>query len=274
MAADAALDSACYQFWPDVVIIVSSFFIPPKKYELMRAHKHHVVLWCTESPYEDEKQAWQAAVADTVIVNDPINLDMYRAVNKNSHYLPHCYDPDLHHPGVSDPEFESDFFFVGTGYPSRMEFFNAVDWSGIDFKLAGNWASSKGTPLEPYVVHPMDWCLENSEAQQFYWSTQMSANIYRKEATSAEYVEGWAVGPREIELAASQTFFLREPRGESDELFPMMPTFSEPGDFEEKLRWWLPRVDERREASRKAAATVGERTTKNIAARLLQLINP
>lgn len=272
MAADAAIDSCCYQFEPDVVISVSSFFVPQKKYELLRRKGHHVVLWFTESPYEDDKQAWTAGFADTVIVNDPTNLEMFRAVNKNSHYIPHCYDPDIHHPGPSDPEFESDFFFVGTGYPSRVKFFNDIDWSGIEFKLGGNWNIARGTPLEKYVVHPIEWCLENVEAQQFYWSTQISANVYRREATADEYIEGWAVGPREIELAATQTFFLREARGESDELFPMMPTFTEPADFEEKLRWWLPRVDERREASIKAAAAVADRTAQQTAAALLRLI--
>lgn len=32
-------------------------------------------------------------------------------------------------------------------------------------------------------------------------------------------------------LAACGTFFARDPRPEGDELFPMLPTFTDPGEF-------------------------------------------
>lgn len=271
--AGAMLDSSCYRFEPDVIIVVSSFFVPPDKYKLWRERGHKIVLYCTESPYEDERQAWMAGLADLVIVNDPINLDMYRAVNKNTHYVPHCYDPDIHHPGEHEPDNASDFFFLGTGYPSRIDFLEHVDWTGLDVKLGGNWREAKGTILEPFVVHDLAHCIDNDEAQGFYWSTKLSANLYRKEAMSDDLVQGWALSPREVELAATETFFLRESRGESDELFPMLPTFDSPGDFSEKLRWWLTHDDARNEAARSARAAIEDRTVTKTAQTVLRLIN-
>jgi len=274
MACDYAIDHACYTFWPDVVIIVSGFFVPPEKYRLLRAHGHHLVLWCTESPYEDDRQLAMAQFADTVILNDPQNINEFKQKNRRTFYIPHSYDPDIHHPGPFSQEHASDFFFVGTGYPSRMEFFENVDWDGIDVALAGNWKEAAGTPLEQYLTDKPGDCIDNTDVQPFYWSTKASANIYRKEAQTDDLSEGWAVGPREIELAATKTFFLREARGESDLLFPMLPTFSCPGDFGEKLRWWLAHDRERADAAEAAAAAVTDRTVTETAATLLRHINP
>jgi hypothetical protein len=118
-----------YDFWPDVIVVISGFFIPPKlvsEASVQRGHK--TVLVCTESPYEDDRQLLRAPHADVVIVNDPTNIERFREVNPNTHYFPHCYDPKIHYP--TDTPRDVDFSFVGTGYPSRIEFFEQVDWSG------------------------------------------------------------------------------------------------------------------------------------------------
>jgi hypothetical protein len=101
----------------------------------------------------------------------------------------------------------------------------------------------------------------------------MSANLYRREATRPELATGWAMGPREVELAAMGTPFLREARGESDEVLGMLPAFDGPGDFGEKLRWWLARDGDRAEAAAKARRAVAERTFDAHARRLLRLLD-
>jgi hypothetical protein len=80
------------------------------------------------------------------------------------------------------------------------------------------------------------------------------------------------MGPREVELAALGVAFLRDPRGEGDELLPMLPTFDGPDDFADKLRWWLSHDRERDEAALKAQAAVADRTFANHAAQLLRLL--
>ena len=115
--AAKGIEAALYEWWPDVVVIVSGFFVPPALWGLLSKRPHHVVYWATESPYEDDRQGRGARFADTVILNDPTNLDQYRAdINERTFYLPHSYDPDIHHPGNGDPD--HDFVFVGTGFPS------------------------------------------------------------------------------------------------------------------------------------------------------------
>ena len=264
--ASKGIEATCYEYQPDVVVVVSGFFVPPLVYDLMRARGSKVVLLHTESPYEDNKQAIRADHADLNILNDPTNLDLFPT---GTVYIPHAYDPDIHRPQPPRADAVSDFCFIGTGFPSRVEFLEQVDWTGIDVAIGGQWRTlDEGSILRKFLVHDIDQCVPNENTAYLYASTKASVNLYRKEAEHS--ADGWAMGPREVELAACGTFFLREPRPEGDEVFPMLPTFTDPGDFSDKLRWWLAHDDERNEASRLARAAVADRTFTNNAARMLR----
>ncbi len=272
--AAKGIESVAFEVWPDIVIITSGFFVPQFTVELLRARGMKVVLLCTESPYEDDAQLTRAAYVDWVLLNDPTNIDAFREVNQNTHYVPHAYDPAIHRPRPADPELASDFCFVGTGYPSRIDFLEQVDWSGLNVALAGNWQRlTDESPLKPFVVHASDECIDNDHAHDFYAATKASANLYRVESERPELAHGWAMGPREVELAAAETFFLRESRGESDAVLHMLPTFDGPADFEEKLRWWLSHDDERDKAVAAAAEAVSDRTFEANARRLMSLLS-
>jgi spore maturation protein CgeB len=272
MMAAQGIRAACWDMLPEVVIIVSSFFMPPELLVNLRERQRHVVLWFTESPYEDERQLKQARFADTVIVNDPTNLAAFRKENPRTFYLPHCYNPGVHRPeGPKGPA--SDFCFVGTGYPSRVEFLEQCRLPASSV-LGGHWRGVGDTsPLRPFLIHDQQQCIDNADATALYRAAKASANLYRKEALSADDVDGWAMGPREVELAATGTFFLREPRGEGDELLWMLPTFTDPGEFSDQLAWWLANDEKRIETARLARAAVSDRTFKANASELLRLIS-
>jgi len=82
-----------FDFWPDLVVITSAFFAPPETYDTIRNRGMKIAVLLTESPYEDPFQLGIAARADIAILNDPINLDTDRAVQPNTWYIPHAYDP-------------------------------------------------------------------------------------------------------------------------------------------------------------------------------------
>jgi hypothetical protein len=77
------------------------------------------------------------------------------------------------------------------------------------------------------------------------------------------------MGPREVELAATETFFLRDPRPESDEILSALPSFTSPEEFSDKLRWWLAHDEQRFDAIRAAKAAISGRTFVNNAKSLL-----
>lgn len=260
------IEAACYEVWPDVVLITSGFYVPEPLYGLVRARGHKVVLLHTESPYEDEAQLLRAPHADLNILNDPTNLEAFSAVAPSA-YIPHAYDPDVHRRRPPSADVASDFAFVGTGFPSRVSLFEAVDWTGIDVALAGAWQSlTPDSPLRKFLAHDIDECVDNADTVDYYSSTKASANVYRDGI-------GWAMGPREVELAACGTFYLTEPRPENRQVLGFLPTFDGPGDFECKLRWWLAHDDAREAVAAKARAAIADRTFAANAAHLLRLLD-
>lgn len=268
--AAQGIRTAAFDFWPDVVLVTTGVFVPSFTYEVLRARGMKTVMLLTESPYEDPAQIARAHIADLVLINDPTNLDGFREVNPNTHYMPHAYDPDVHHPRAPELEFASDFCFVGTGFPSRVEFFEQVHWSDIDVALAGNWQGTRiDSPLRSFMVHPLDHCLDNADAARMYASTKASVNFYRRESQEGQSAQGWAMGPREVELAACGTFFLTEERGENREVLPMVPTFEGSQDFEQQLRWYLANDSAREEVALKAREAISDRTFESNAAALL-----
>lgn len=275
--ASRGLLASYVQTRPDVVLVVTGAALDPRTLTDLRSAGAFVVLVATESPYLDLEQAMMATRADVVLVNDPTNLERLRAANPNVHYAPAAYDPSLHHPRRPKGP-QVDFGFVGTGYRSRIDFFEAVDWFGIDAVLGGgwdglDWEGAGAGPLRRLIVGgPHDWPRERTAA--LYARCKVSANLYRHEclgdAPEEFTANGWAMGPREVELAACGTFFVREPRGEGDALLPMLPTCSDPAEFGDHVRWWASHDAEREQAAGLAREAVADRSFAHIARRLLE----
>jgi spore maturation protein CgeB len=269
--ASELLKAAAFDFWPDLVLVVSGFFVPPDVIDMLRARDMKVVLLATESPYQDDQQLEWAKSYDAVVLNDPTNLDKFRSVT-DAWYIPHAHDPKKHKLGNRNVP-RSDFAWCGTAFPSRVRLFEQVDWDGLNVRFAGNWdAVAADHPLLQYLEHPQGECCPNDETIRLYQGALTSCNLYRREANSTELAEGWAMGPREVELAACGTWFARDPRPESDEVLWMYPTFTDPDELGAQIRWAIDNPTQRSEATRLARAAVADRTFKNNASTLLGLL--
>lgn len=274
-ASMQGLSHACYALWPDVVLFVSGFFVTGGEFELMHARRHKLVMLHTESPYQDDEQLAKAPFMDLNLLNDPTNIAAYEE-RAPALYMPHAYRPTLHRPrtGPVDTNRESDLAFIGTAFKSRIDFFGKMDFSGIDFLLGGaNWDDDLdvGSPLRKYLGHT-EGCVDNDQTAAIYQNAKAGINLYRRESEDQHAGEGWAIGPREIEMAACGLFYLRDSRGEGDEVFPMLPKFDSPGDATEKLRWWLAHDFEREIAAAAARLVVADRTFENNAKKLLKAL--
>lgn len=265
-----------YMFWPEVVLVVSGLFLDHGTLDMMRDRGHVVVLLHTESPYEDDRQVAAAAHADVNLVNDPTNLESFKAVCPRSYYVAHSYRPGLHKPGPGDPRLKCDLAFAGTGFESRREFFGRLHelLPDVDTLLAGCWIDlDDDSPLAELLVHAKDECLDNAQVVDLYNSSRLGINLYRRESEEAAYRPGWSMGPREVEMAASGLFYLRDPRPEGDAALPMLPTFDGPEDAADKVRYWLARDDERAYLARRARAAVEGRTFDNRCKELLRVLD-
>lgn len=271
--ATNGLYATLYKARPDILLVVSGFFIRPDMLERVKRNGTRVVILHTESPYEDDRQLEIAAHADLNLINDPTNLQRFQAVAPTA-YMPHAYRPSIHTPGPVVPDLECDLAFVGTGFPSRVSFFEAMNLDSLDVILAGTWMSTpEDSPLRKYIGTDPDQCLDNADAVPLYRSARCGINLYRREAERPELSAGWALGPREVEMAACGLFFIRDPRGEGDEVLDMLPTFTSPAEASELLRYWLDRPDERAVLARKAREAIAERTFTNHAAAIVRLLD-
>ena len=167
-----------------------------------------------------------------------------------------------------------DFAFIGTGFPSRVRFFEQMHLSGLDVRLAGPWLDlPEDSPLRQYADPNPEGCVDNTETADIYRQSRTGLNLYRREAEDAHLGEGWACGPREIEMAACGLWCARDPRPESDDLFPMLPAFTSPEEAGELIRWALAHPGDAEEAAGKARAAVEGRTFISHARKLLAMLD-
>ncbi len=275
LAADGLL-GACYRWWPHVVLCVSAFFTPPFVLEVMRSRGHKIVMLFTEAPYQDGQQLEMAKYADISLVNDPEGIGEYRAVSGIAEYMPHSYRPSVHYPPPPGTGPEYDLAFVGTGFPSRIAFFSRMDLAGLRVALGGFWGGLPAdSPLRAHLISrddDADVCVDNTETAALYRRAACGINIYRREAEPDWDQQAWAMGPREVEMAACGLFFVRDPRGEGDEVLPMLPAYTTPEQAGDLIRWYAkhPAGRERRAAAAREA--VEDRTFDNAAKRLIRLL--
>jgi len=270
--AAGQIKAACYDWWPDLVLVVSGFFMYPQLVDIMRNRHRHVVLLCTESPYEDEAQLQKAAWYDGVVLNDPTNLDAFAEVcDGPALYAPHAYDPAVHYRAPAKRHAEVSW--IGTCYPSRAAFLEQVDWSGLDVSFGGNFKDAPESLLR-FVGHEPEECVDNDVTAEVYRGSLASFNIYRAETNGqlSDSADGCAMGPREVEMARCGLWFARQSRPESDEVVPMLPTFSDPQELGDQLRWAIANPEARMMAVERAFAAVEDRTFPNNASALLQAL--
>lgn len=267
------LYAALYKTRPDVLLIVSGFFYPTELLETARSYGTRVVIVHTETPYEDGRQLKLAPHADWNLVNDPVTIERFAALAP-TRYVPHAYRPSVHCPGDAQADLVADLAFVGTGYASRIAFFEAMNFGNADVLLAGNWQQlHKESALNKHVAHDREECLDNADAVRIYRSAKVGINLYRRESEKADTPQGLAMGPREVEMAACGLFFIRDPRPEGDSVLSMLPTFTSPGEASELLAWWLAHDTERTRAAEQARRAVADRTFDAHAAALLRLLD-
>ena len=268
-----------FQVWPHMVFFVSAFFTPAWVLDLIRQRRMKLVLLHTESPYQDDEQLMRAQYASLNLLNDPANIDEYAALAP-AMYMPHSYDPDIHYPGLEDSK-DIDFSFIGTMFETRRVFFEelfgklSAPNTVSDYKIVLGGAGWDGphldeSPLLNFLGHPRDQAVDNSETADTYRRSRVGVNFYRKEAEPGHEGEGWAIGPREVELAACGIPWLRDSRGESDELFSFLPTFSSAGEAADLLKWYLENPYQREYLGWQAKAAIADRTFDNHAAMLMR----
>lgn len=256
------------RFDVDWVVVISGMFFHPDVLELMRRARLRTAVLFTESPYEDDKQAVMAGLADLSWTTERTSVDQLHA-----RYLRHAYDPELHQTGLPlDLDVPAhDVVFVGTGWAERIDALKSVNWTGIDLGLYGNWGLlGSRSPLRKFV---RGGAITNDSTAALYRRARIGLNLYRSSkgyGRTVEHVQGAeSLNPRAYELAACGIFQVSDYRAEVGETFgDAVPTFS-PGGLEDVLRAYLQDSPARHYAARQARQRIMPHTFAARAAQVL-----
>jgi spore maturation protein CgeB len=257
----------------DWVFVVSAMYFHPDVILQMRRAGLKVAVLFTESPYEDLDQLRIAQLVDWCWTNESSSARTLRGG-----YLPHAYDPARHSPQPFDPNVPAhDVVFVGTGFIERIRLLEAVDWTGIDLGLYGEWSLlGSRHRLRQHVRGKM---LINHETIALYRNAKVGLNLFRTSATYGRDVHhhsgGQSANPRTFELAACGVFQISQYRPEVNEIFldpwigATVPTFNTADELEFAVREALDDADGRHERAAGALIRVAPHTYAARAAQVL-----
>lgn len=259
----------------DWTIVVNGNLHTPEQLHQWRRVAPVAVL-CTESPYDFDQEVERIAAATSGWTHERVSVEPLRAVNPHVNYLRHAWHPERHRPAAADPHTRAhDVVFVGTGFGERVEWFNRIDWSGIDLGLYGIW---DGMGLDEHVEQcVVQEITKNTETVALYRRAKMGLNLYRlkggKQGGPKTPMHAESLNPRAYELAACGVFHVTTPRAEVCEVFGLMPriggTRDTAHDDERIIREWLTRDAERAEIAAQLPDCVASDSWTNRAADVL-----
>lgn len=248
MASDNILAEAMYHK-ADLVFIISGMALHPDAIWLLRKAGIQTAILFTESPYNDAEQREFHAVYPEMRC---FTNERTSAVDGWS-YLPHAYDPSIHCPVEVTPQY--DVLMIGTLWRERIQFFDQVDWSGINVKFIGTWVAPPMPDDSSIGNFYEEGCVQNDQAPGYYGAAKICLNYHRAHPTAE------SLNPRVYELAACRAFQITDVRAELAEVFgnhgaTPMGTFTTSEELGSQIRWWLAHPYERVSAARQARALV------------------
>lgn len=240
----------------DVVLFVHGLNVPPSIPETLRRGGYTTALYCTESPYETDKEADVAQFYDWVFTSERAAVALFGNTRPDRiHYIPHAYNPATH--TADGPRAEPcDVFFCGTRYPERDALLNGVDWTGIQVvDKSLDYVRESKVALLPKIV-------ENTVAASYYRSARISLNAHRQIrdfTTQTTIAPGAAesLNPRAYEVPACGGFLISDARAELTDIYgDAVPTYTDSGSLEHLIRYYLTHEDERAALAGRQAAAV------------------
>jgi spore maturation protein CgeB len=256
------------RFDVDWVVVISAMFLHPDVLGMLRRAGIKTAVLFTESPYEDLPQLRVAQLSTWSWTMERSSTRTLRAG-----YLPHAYDPARHYVAEADASIPAhDVVFVGTGFIERCETLAAIDWTGIDLGLYGEWGLlGSRSKLREFVRGGL---LSNAETIALYRRASIGLNLFRTSAVYGRHVPHFtraeSANPRTFELAACGVFQVSDVRPEIGDLFgSSIPTATGPADMESLIRRALGQPEWRQQCADQARQRVAPHTYAARAAQAL-----
>ncbi len=255
--AAAHLVAAVVEDRPDAVLVVCGTGLHRRFYDLMYTLGIPIALLLTESPYEDDLQGriLRLGRVPLAFTNEVTSVPALQQVSPETrvHYLPHAYDPRIHHPARDEGDIvETDVraFFWGTLWPERRAMFRALEGRG-DVRIGGIVPGKGGT------------LMSNAEVARWYRSVEVVLNLHRR-GKGAE-----SLNPRIYEALACGALPLTDYRRELEQFGGAVPTYGTPDELVAQLDHLLTHPDEWRDRLETAREAIGGCTFAKRAERII-----
>jgi hypothetical protein len=213
---DARLPEKVESFRPDLVLVVHGRRFAQKWRD--RFKSFNTAVWLLDEPYEvDDTARWSSGFG-TVFVNDAASL----ARHPNAHYLPVCFDPEVHHDAGLARTYPVGF--VGGYNTTRERFLLALAEAGLlGYVVGGPWRTPalRRLSLAPNVPA--------AETARLYQQTRIVLNVFREQHHfNTQRLPAHAMNPRIYEALACGAMVASERRAEVASVFPQLPQFDTP----------------------------------------------
>jgi len=229
----------------DLTLVCHDFLRPNEVRRIKDVTGAPAALWYPDHIGNFGRSWFLNADYDALFFKDPFIVHtLGRNLDKPIFYLPECHNPNRHEiAGLSDEElrtFGCDIATAGNMYAYRAEFFAQL--CDYDVKIWGNpppiWMNSdaiRSMIQGRYVAN-------EDKARAFLGAKIVVNNLYPAEV--------WGINARAFEIAGIGGFQLLDWRPGLDALFEdgrEVVSFRSMADLREKIDYYLPREDERRE---------------------------
>jgi hypothetical protein len=173
-------------------------------------------VWLLDEPYEVDDTATFSPRFDAVFVSDRATLPRHHRAT----YLPVCYDPHVHRPGLH-PRIRR-VGFIGGGNATRERYLSALAQRGLlDYVVGGDWSD----PAINAVCLGRN--IRPAATAELYGVTKIVLNVFREtHHFNRGGIAATAMNPRIYEALACGALVVSEWRPEIAELVPELPTFT------------------------------------------------
>jgi spore maturation protein CgeB len=235
MVAERIFLDAIY-FRADLVVLICGIAFDPLLLQLLKHGDFRTVVLHTESPYEDDAQtAWSAHYPGMLnCTHEKVSAQRYGWT-----YVPHAFDPAVHQQVPADPDEACDVLLIATGWQSRIDLLEQIDWTGVRLVLRGTWARLR--PDSPLRAFYRPGPVMNADTPRLYASASICLNVHRGDPDAV------SLNPRAYELAACGAFQISDARQELRALFGgSVPTFRTAQELSGLVQHYLAHSEERR----------------------------
>jgi hypothetical protein len=216
------------EFNPDLLFVVHGRRFCGRWPEPLATCKSGV--WLLDEPYEVDDTCRFSQRFGAVFVNDPNTLNRHR----NGHYLPVCYDPQVHTYSPRD-ERRHAVGFIGGANPRREEALGRLARRGLlSYVVGGPW---KDPALRDICLSPN---IPAEETARLYRSTRIIVNVFRSQHHyNHDGVPAVSMNPRVYEGLGCGALVISEHRPEMETACPELPVFRTLDEMESQIETHL-----------------------------------